>query len=175
MQVQLGSFFCWRMKKLAVFALCMGCGVAGMLFADRDTLSGACLIWGLAAYEIIVSLPCVKNTCCGAYVWENGDEIHIRYEPKGIWQRLFFARKKEYVISRKKIREVLLKEIRYGGKWLDVIGYRLTVKESRTYAFDSVLLTDEGIAEKSGWEKFRDFVIIQGSPGRIESLPGEML
>lgn len=142
MRIVLGNFWYWRIKKIAVFALCMGCCIAAMLvwnLANGTVL----LIGGLLAYDVIAHLPWVKNTFCEAVVQDCGDAFRIRYEPKRAIQKLFFGRGRESVIAKKEIRDVRIKEMWYGGRWFQRIGYRLIVKADRNYVFDSVVLENE--------------------------------
>lgn len=152
-RIVLGSFCCWRVKKLLIFVLCMGGSAAAMVIWPGERMGTVYLIFGLIMYEIVVSAPGIKKTCCEADVWVSGDTITVRYLPGGFWERMLFGRKGEISLVKSRIRDIYLKEIRYGGKWLDVIGYRLIVKEDRNYVFDSVLLAEGTAAKESGvWQ-----------------------
>ena len=151
-KLMLGSFFCWRMKKFLAFACCVG-GCAGLAFAVKSDFLGAALLCGIIAYDVLIHLPCVKRTCCEVMVRDDGDKLCIRYLPKGWNQKLCFGWRREAVIRRDAIRDVRLKEIRYGGRWMGRIGYRMTVRAEKDYRFDSVLLQEGDTVEQSGlWE-----------------------
>ena len=132
----------WRVKKISVFALCIGCAAAVMMALDLAN-GTMLLIAGLIAYDAMIHLPYVKNTFCEAVVQDQGDAFCIRYAPKGIMQKMFFGRGKETVIAKKEIRDVRIKEMWYGGRWFQRIGYRLIVKADQNYKFDSVFLGNE--------------------------------
>lgn len=139
MRITLGNFRYWRIKKISAFALCMGCAAAVMMaldLADGTML----LIVGLIAYDAMIHLPWVKHTFCEAVVQDWGDAFCVRYVPKGMLQKMFFGRGKETVIAKKEIRDVRIKEMWYGGRWLERIGYRLIVRADKNYRFDSVFL-----------------------------------
>ena len=57
-------------------------------------------------------------------------------------------KKKSYSIKKNKIDYIELKEVRYGGKWLDVIGYRLIVIAEQKFLFDFVFEDTEIEKEK---------------------------
>ena len=44
-------------------------------------------------------------------------------------------------------------EIKYGGKWLDTIGYRLIIKADKKYIFDSLLINENVSFKKSDFNK----------------------
>ena len=52
------------------------------------------------------------------------------------------------------MKEVLLKEIKYGGKWLDTIGYRLIIKADKKYIFDSVLMNENCNFKEGDFNQF---------------------
>ena len=62
-------------------------------------------------------------------------------------------KKKIYTINKMEMKEVLLKEIKYGGKWLDTIGYRLIIIADKKYIFDSLLINENVSFKKSDFNK----------------------
>lgn len=131
MKVTLGNLRWRRVKMLFVFLVCMGSSIAVIAVVHSDKLSGVFLLAGLCIYGVIVELPWIKSASFEIYVENRITEFNIQ------------KKRKEYRIQKDRIRDVYLKEIRYGGKWLDVIGYRLIVVADRKYIFDSVPLEEE--------------------------------
>ena len=105
------------------------------------------LIIGLITYDAMIHLPWVKNTFCEAVAQDRGDAFCVRYLPKGALQNMFFGRGKEIVIAKEEIRDVRIKEMWYGGRWFERIGYRLIVRADKNYIFDSVFLGNKKTLE----------------------------
>lgn len=76
----------------------------------------------------------IKGFSYEIYAEDRDTEIYIK------------KKKKEYVIKKAEIQNVLWKEIRYGGRWLETVGYRLVVIADRKYVFDSVVLDKDGFS-----------------------------
>lgn len=142
----MGNFRYWYIKKISAFALCMGCAVAVMLAMDLAD-GTMILIIGLITYDAMIHLPWVKNTFCEAVAQDRGDAFCVRYVPKGALQNMFFGGGKEIVIAKEEIRDVRIKEMWYGGRWFERIGYRLIVRADKNYIFDSVFLGNEKTLE----------------------------
>ena len=104
MKIVLGNFKLWRIKKFLVFTICMWISISILFRAKSDRFSSIFILIGLVLYAIIIDLPWVKNCINEIYVEDTDAEICI------------MEKKKIYTIKKMEIKEVLLKEIKYGGK-----------------------------------------------------------
>ena len=118
------NFRLWRMRKLLAFLLCMGSSILLIYMIGRDEWNTGFLCMGLLAYGIIEELPFMKMHRFPASVTETEEMICIK------------TNKKSYEICKKDIHTVRLEEMRYGGRWIDAIGYRLIVTTNHKYIFD---------------------------------------
>ena len=141
MKVMLGNLKWWRFKNLLVIFICMGGSLAVVRIVNNDNLSGAFLLAGLVVAAVISESSWINSTSCQAYAEDRGTEIYIK--KKG----------KEYTTRKEEIKKVIWKEISYGGRWLDTIGYRLIVTADRKYVFDSVLIEEDADAAKNDLKK----------------------
>ena len=142
MKIVLGNFKLWRIKKFLVFTICMWISISILFRAKSDRFSSIFILIGLVLYAIIIDLPWVKNCINEIYVEDTDAEICI------------MEKKKIYTIKKMEIKEVLLKEIKYGGKWLDTIGYRLIIIADKKYIFDSVLMNENCNFKEGDFNQF---------------------
>lgn len=143
-KVKLGNFTYWRIKKLIIFFVCMFCSALCIYYFHVETVNSLFLLGGLFLYGCVIQLSFVKNHFYEAEFLREEDKIKVR------------TTHKTYIIRRCDIREVQLKEIRYGGRWLDIIGYRLIVKANHNYIFDSVFLEEAISDEKQKMLKLKE-------------------
>ncbi len=146
MKFVLGDFKLWRIKKFIVLLMCMGISILVMFIISSDRLSSAFILAGLVLYAIIVDLSLIKRYAYTINVEDKDTEICIK------------KKKEEYFIKKVDIKGVTLKEIRYGGKWLDIIGYRLIIVADKKYIFDSVLLDENIYLEKNDLVNFYNYI-----------------
>ena len=126
MQIWLGDFRLWRIKQLFAFFLCFSGGILLAVFYDN----GVFLLFGIILYGILIEIPFFKT--------KELADVYVEHNKICI-----VTKKKEVKIEIKEIVEVKIKEIRYGGKWLDTIGYRLAViTNNHKYYFDSTFLNE---------------------------------
>ena len=107
-----------------------------------DRVSAIFILIGLILYAVIIDLPWVKSCTNEIYVEDRDTEICI------------MEKKKIYTINKMEMKEVLLKEIKYGGKWLDTIGYRLIIIADKKYIFDSVLMNENCNFKEGDFNQF---------------------
>ena len=145
MKIVLGNFKWYRIKKILIFFICMGCSLAVIICINNNELNTGFLFTGLILYEVFTNLPFIKNYHYEAYISDQGNIIDIK------------TVKKEYFIRKMDITDVVLEEIWYAGKWSVVIGYRLIVLADKKYTFDSVFLNKEKTQKKAEMEQMMQF------------------
>lgn len=136
MKIRLGNFIFWRIKKVILFLGCMCFSLFFTFFFREEQLSTMFMIGGLLIYGCVIQISFVKKNIYEAEFFDEEDEIKVK------------IRHTIYIIKKNEIKEVQLKEVRYGGKWLETVGYRLIVRANRKYIFDSVFLEDNSLEEK---------------------------
>ena len=151
MKITLGNFRKWRIKKCLAFLFCMAVSVIAIVLINKTKLNTGILFSGLIFYDIIISLPFFKNNNYEAYISDQRNIINVKTD------------KIEFFIPKADIKDVLLKEVNYGGKWLDVIGYRLIITADRKYIFDSVFLNKEKDMDKIKEEMGQLFTLFKSS------------
>ena len=142
MKIVLGNFKLWRMKKFLIFTICIWSSILILFHIKSDRVSAIFILIGLILYAVIIDLPWVKNCINEIYVEDRDTEICI------------MEKKKIYTINKMEMKEVLLKEIKYGGKWLDTIGYRLIIIADKKYIFDSVLMNENCNFKEGDFNQF---------------------
>ena len=142
MKIVLGNFKLWRMKKFLIFTICIWSSILILFHIKSDRVSAIFILIGLILYAVIIDLPWVKSCTNEIYVEDRDTEICI------------MEKKKIYTIKKMEIKEVLLKEIKYGGKWLDTIGYRLIIIADKKYIFDSVLMNENCNFKEGDFNQF---------------------
>ena len=136
MQINLGNFTYWRIKKILVLIVCMLFSMSLIFTLNIEQFNTIFLVAGLILYACFTELPFVKNNVYQAKIMDENDMITIN------------TSQKTYSINKKDIQQIQLKEIRYGGRWLKTIGYRLIVKDNCKHVFDSVLVEDGDLESK---------------------------
>lgn len=127
MIITLNNFGKWRAKKFCLFCICILLAIMLGVLAKDGKMIGILLIMGLGIYGYIVQQP-FFNRDFTAEVEADRKNVYIRIN------------KKVHKIQWDEIEKVSIKEVMYGGKWLEVIGYRLTIcTTSGKYHFDSAL------------------------------------
>lgn len=97
------------------------------VLVKNGKMIGLLLIISLGVYGYIVQQP-FFNRDFTAVIETDRKNIYIKIN------------KKVHKIERDKIEKVSIREVMYGGKWLEVIGYRLTIcTASGQCHFDSAL------------------------------------
>lgn len=142
MKIVLGNFKLWRMKKFLIFTICIWSSILILFRVKSDRVSVIFILIGLILYAVIIDLPWVKSCTNEIYVEDRDTEICI------------MEKKKIYTINKMEMKEVLLKEIKYGGKWLDTIGYRLIIIADKKYIFDSVLMNENCNFKEGDFNQF---------------------
>ncbi len=142
MKIVLGNFKLWRMKKFLIFTICIWSSILILFHIKSDRVSAIFILIGLILYAVIIDLPWVKSCTNEIYVEDRDTEICI------------MEKKKIYTINKMEMKEVLLKEIKYGGKWLDTIGYRLIIIADKKYIFDSVLMNENCNFKEGDFNQF---------------------
>lgn len=142
MKIVLGNFKLWRMKKFLIFTICIWSSILILFHIKSDRVSAIFILIGLILYAVIIDLPWVKSCTNEIYVEDRDTEICI------------MEKKKIYTINKMEMKEVLLKEIKYGGKWLDTIGYQLIIIADKKYIFDSVLMNENCNFKEGDFNQF---------------------
>ena len=142
MKIVLGNFKLWRMKKFLIFTICIWSSILILFHIKSDRVSAIFILIGLILYAVIIDLPWVKSCTNEIYVEDRDTEICI------------MEKKKIDTINKMEMKEVLLKEIKYGGKWLDTIGYRLIIIADKKYIFDSVLMNENCNFKEGDFNQF---------------------
>lgn len=127
MIIALNDFGKWRAKKFCLFCICILSAIMPGVLVKNGKMIGLLLIISLGVYGYIVQQP-FFNRDFTAVIETDRKNIYIKIN------------KKVYKIERDKIEKVSIREVMYGGKWLEVIGYRLTIcTTSGKCHFDSAL------------------------------------
>lgn len=127
MKIYLGNFKVWRIRKNLIFLFCMMIAFILKKCIESEYL----LLVGLILYGILIEIIDIK-ICTLTYVYKEKDKIIIENNLKRV------------EIGIKEILKTYIKEIHYGGKWLDVIGYRLhVITKKQNYHFDSVYIEQD--------------------------------
>lgn len=134
MRIVLGSIKWWRFKMVLVLLVCVAGCILVMPIIKNDGLSSAFFWMVLILCAFIMESSWIKGFSYEIYAEDRDTEIYIK------------KKKKEFNIKKAEIQNVLWKEIRYGGRWFDTVGYRLVVIADRKYVFDSVVLDKDGFS-----------------------------
>ena len=127
MIIALNDFRKWRAKKFCLFCICILSAIMPGVLVKNGKMIGLLLIISLGVYGYIVQQP-FFNRDFTAVIETDRKNIYIKIN------------KKVHKIERDKIEKVSIREVMYGGKWLEVIGYRLTIcTASGQCHFDSAL------------------------------------
>ncbi|MCI8489494.1 MAG: hypothetical protein HFJ04_04475 [Lachnospiraceae bacterium] len=134
MRIVLGNIKWWRFKMVCVLLVCVAGSILAMSIIKNDGLSSSFFWMVLILCSFIMESSWIKGFSYEIYAEDRDTEIYIK------------KKKKEFVIKKAEIQNVLWKEIRYGGRWLETVGYRLVVIADRKYVFDSVVLDKDGFS-----------------------------
>lgn len=127
MIIALNDFGKWRAKKFCLFCICVLSAIMPGVLVKNGKMIGLLIIISLGVYGYIVQQP-FFNRDFTAVIETDRKNIYIKIN------------KKVHKIERDKIEKVSIREVMYGGKWLEVIGYRLTIcTTSGQCHFDSAL------------------------------------
>ncbi len=129
MEIWMGNFWLWRLKKFIVFLLCMISAVIFTVIIDN----GIFILLGIIIYGVLIEAFDVTffKTKYLANIYADDKEIII------------ITKNKKLNIEVNRITDVIMKDIKYGGKWLDIIGYRLIiVTKEKKYFFDSTFIDE---------------------------------
>lgn len=141
MKTTLRSIKYWRIKKILIFLCCMGISLSGNILINNNSLNTGILILGIILYDAVTNSLLFRKLYNEVYIEDLGSIIYIKKD------------KKEFFISKDKIKEVYVKEIHYGGRWLDVIGYQLIVIADQKYTFESLFWEQENQQKKAEMER----------------------
>lgn len=141
MKITLRSIKYWRIKKILIFLCCMGISLSGIILINNNSLNTGILILGIILYDAVTNSLLFRKLYNEVYIEDQGSIIYIKKD------------KKEFFISKDKIKEVYVKEIHYGGRWLDVIGYQLIVIADQKYTFESLFWEQENQQKKVEMER----------------------
>ena len=141
MKITLRSIKYWRIKKILIFLCCMGISLSGNILINNNSLNTGILILGIILYDAVTNSLLFRKLYNEVYIEDLGSIIYIKKD------------KKEFFISKDKIKEVYVKEIHYGGRWLDVIGYQLIVIADQKYTFESLFWEQENQQKKVEMER----------------------
>lgn len=141
MKITLRSIKYWRIKKILIFLCCMGISLSGIILINNNSLNTGILILGIILYDAVTNSLLFRKLYYEVYIEDLGSIIYIKKD------------KKEFFISKNKIKDVYVKEIHYGGRWLDVIGYQLIVIADQKYTFESLFWEQENQQKKAEMER----------------------
>ena len=119
----------------------MGISLSGNILINNNSLNTGILILGIILYDAVTNSLLFRKLYNEVYIEDLGSIIYIKKD------------KKEFFISKDKIKEVYVKEIHYGGRWLDVIGYQLIVIADQKYTFESLFWEQENQQKKAEMER----------------------
>lgn len=141
----LSDFKIWRTKKITCFIMCILVAlIFGVYTANIDRI-GFFVGGSLIIYSCIIETPFVKKNYI-AYVEDKEHDIWITMNGK------------TDKIKKNEIEKVYIKEIWYGGKWIEAIGQRLIVStKHKNYYFDSAFIS-EGDSSNTDIYKLYDLV-----------------
>lgn len=125
MKIVLSDFKMWRIKKIICFTICIiAAFILGFCTKNMEKI-GVFLLTSLVVYGCMIEQPFMKKNYI-AYIENRGKNILVIINGKAV------------KIEKNEIQKVYMKEIRYGGKWLEPIGQRLIVcTDHKKYHFDS--------------------------------------
>ena len=142
MKTTLRSIKYWRIKKFLIFLCCMGISLSGIILINNDSLNTGILISGIVLYDAVTNSRLLfRKLYYEVFIEDLGSIIYIRKD------------KKEFFIPKNKITDVYVKEIHYGGRWLEVIGYQLIVMADQKYTFESLFGEQESQQKKAEMER----------------------
>lgn len=141
MKITLRSIKYWRIKKFLIFLCCMGISLLGIILINNNSLNTGIILLGIVIYDAVTNSLLFRKLYYEVYIEDLGSIIYIKKD------------KKEFFISKDKIKEVYVKEIHYGGRWLDVIGYQLIVIADQKYTFESLFWEQENQQKKVEMER----------------------
>lgn len=141
MKITLRSIKYWRIKKFLIFLCCMGISLSGIILINNNSLNTGIIILGIILYDAVTNSLLFRKLYYEVYIEDLGSIIYIKKD------------KKEFFISKNKIKDVYVKEIHYGGRWLDVIGYQLIVMADQKYTFESLFWEQESQQKKAEMER----------------------
>lgn len=148
MEVLLGDLRLQRRGNILLFLILMSCCICAIYLLyvmdiDQEGLNTTIIIIGLIICGIVESSGLFKKeykTSCEI----QGKEIFIKNQ------------KEEVCIKFDEIKRIYYKEMRYGGKWLEPIGYRMVIEtKMKKYYWDSIY------REEEKWENTGLFCLYQ--------------
>lgn len=101
MKTTLRSIKYWRIKKILIFLCCMGISLSGIILINNNSLNTGILILGIILYDAVTNSLLFRKLYNEVYIEDLGSIIYIKKD------------KKEFFISKDKIKEVYVKEIHY--------------------------------------------------------------
>lgn len=130
MKVILSDFKLWRRKKISCFIICIFGALILAICTENKEKIGVFVLISLIIYSCVIELPFVKKN----YV------AHVENKEQDI---LITMNGKTVKIKKNEIEKVYMKEMRYGGRWLETIGQRLIVStKQKKYYFDSAFIKE---------------------------------
>lgn len=143
MVVRLGNFTKWRIRRISI--LVIGMLIAGSLVVCLKKsllVNDLILLFGLAGSAVFMELPQIRGEAKNAWVVSDEQKIIVG----------------DFTIDRKDIESVAWKEIRYGGRFLEIIGYRIVVKAgNKKYKLDSDFISNS-YDPKTDFEKLKSLL-----------------
>lgn len=137
MKILLGDFKKWRIKRVSLILAVM-IVIAFILYIiniSRVEINTAIFVIALIVTGLVVDSQIFRKEYITECT-EKDDYIYIKNE------------KVNYKINKKDIRSIYYKEIVYGGRSLDVVGFRLVLFcKDKKYVFDSIY------QENAKWEE----------------------
>lgn len=125
MKVILSNFKLWRLKKTFCLLMCISSSLFLAVSLKYTEKIGVFIVISLVVYGYMIEQPFMKKNYI-ASIEKNEQDISI------------IMNNKILKIEKDKIRKVYMKQISYGGRWLETVGNRLVViTDDKTYHFDS--------------------------------------
>lgn len=133
MEIVLGDFNVWRLKRFICFLVCIAVAL-GLGFWTG--YMGVFLLIGLLLYGYIIEQPFMRKTY-SAFVENTNQSITVTIAHRKIQ------------LKKSEIQRVYRKEVHYGGKWLETIGERVIVQtRQKKYHFDSGFIKNKDSSYK---------------------------
>lgn len=131
MKIYLGNFRLWRIRKFLLFSMCMLLsGIIGLCVENCVWLFIGLVIYGVIID--VIDLDVIKEV----NIYKEGPNLVIKGS-------------KTIEICLDEIDKIYITDIRYGGKRIDVIGYRMyVITKGKKYTFDSVPIQKDKVSYK---------------------------
>lgn len=136
MTIKVTDFKRWRLKRILAFFCCISLSFFLIFVCKNDTLGTFFFILGMIVYSIVVNFRFISENSLVFEVLPEEDEIVIK------------GPKTETCFKKGSIVRIESKEIRYGGRWLDVIGKQLILyTATKKYFFGFEICDDKELLD----------------------------